>query len=169
VKWSWLQNPTVALIEFLAAVMAVGQSVARLSRYIYRLARAEGEEYRGVRIAAALAALVVVLAFSVVTWPVLIALAARGGDHGFMGAQYPLMLDGPAVIGAWLMLGQARARRPFSPMACSLLVIALATAAVASVFHAGSTAWLGVSLTDSAPAFVIAAAVRMVFWLRQET
>jgi hypothetical protein len=60
-KWSWLQNPAIALIELVASVIAVGQSVAWLCRYIYRLlTQAERERYRRVGIAAALTALAVV-------------------------------------------------------------------------------------------------------------
>jgi hypothetical protein len=45
-KWSWLQNPAVALIELSASVIAVVQSVAWLCRYIYRLqTEAENERY----------------------------------------------------------------------------------------------------------------------------
>jgi hypothetical protein len=162
-KLSWLQNPAVALIELLASVIAVLQSAAWLCRYIGRLARAEGGQYRRVRIAGAAAALAVVAAFAVVTWPVIIALAAKGGDHGFMGAMYPLQFDGLAFIGAWTMLGEARARQPFSPVSCCMLVITLATVAVASAFRTGSTAWVGVSLTDSAPTLAMVVVLWSVF------
>src|SRR5215469_818254 len=126
VKWSWLQNPAVALIELLASAIAVAQSVAWLCRYIYRLqTEAENERYRRVRISVALTALVVVVAFSAITWPVLVAEAAKAGDHGFMGVLDTLEFACLGLFAALTLLKEARARQRFSMFACVLLIITL--------------------------------------------
>jgi hypothetical protein len=153
-KWSWLQNPAVALIELMASLIAAGQSVAWLCRYIYRLlTQVEGERYRRVRIAAALTALVVVVAASAVTWSVILTEAVRTGNHGFMGVLYPLQLDGLAFVGAAMLLVDAWARRRFSLFACNLLAVALATVAAGFFFRGGP---IGLGATDSAPNLAIA-------------
>jgi hypothetical protein len=161
-KWSWLQNPAVALIELLASAIAVGQSVAWLCRYIYRLlTQTEKERYRRVLIAAALAGLVVVVASSAATWSVIMAEAVRTGNHGFLSVLYPLQLDGLAFLGAVILLAQARARQRFSPFACCLLAMALATVAAGFFFRSGPTGWIGSAATQSAPNLVIVALLCM--------
>jgi hypothetical protein len=161
-KWSWLQNPAVALIELLASAIAVVQSVAWLCRYIYRLLTpAETERYHRIRLAAAVAALVVVVACSAVTWPAIIAEAARTGNHGFLGVLYPLQFDSLALFGAVILLTEARGRQRFSLFAWSLLAITLATVAVAFFFRSGSTEWIGSAATQSAPNLAIVALLCM--------
>jgi cytochrome bd-type quinol oxidase subunit 2 len=153
-RFSWLQNPAVALIELLASVIAVAQSTAWLCRYIYRLLRKTEERYRRVRIAAAVAALIVVLASSAATWPVMMAEAVKTGNHGFLSVIYPLQLDGLAFLAAVILLDNARTWRRFSPFACSLLVVALATVAAGFFLHNGP---IGSAITSSAPNVVIVA------------
>jgi len=151
-KRSWLQNPSVALIEFLASVIAISQSVAWLCRYLYRLqTEAENERYRSFRIAVALAALVVVIAISAITWPVIMAEAAKGGNHGFVGVMYPLEFAFLGLFGAQTLLKEARAQQRFSPFACCLLAVTLATVATAYFFSSGPAGWLGTGATWSAP------------------
>lgn len=150
-KWSWLQNPAVALIGLVASVVSVIQGVAWLCRYIYRLqTETENERYRRIRIAVALTALVAVVAFSVITWPVLVAEAGKAGDHGLVGVLDPLEYAVLGFFGAQTLLMQARARQRFSAFACGLLVVTLATVATAYIFSSGSTAWIGSSLTSGA-------------------
>ena len=140
-KWSWLENPAVALIELLASVIALVQSVAWLCRYIYRLqTEAENERYRSLRIAVAVAALVVVIATSAITWPAIIAEAAKGGDRGVMGAMYPLEFAFLGFLAAVTLLQEARARQRFSTVACCLLAVTLATVATAYFFSSGPVA-----------------------------
>lgn len=149
-KWSWLQNPTVTLFGLLASVIAVVQGVASLCRYIYRLhTEAENERYRRVRISVALAALAVVVTFSAITWPVLIAEAAKARDHGFIGVLDVLELAFLGLFAAHTLLKDARARRRFSTFAWALLVITLATVATGYIFSSGSTAWIGSATTSS--------------------
>jgi len=162
-KWSWLQNPTVALIGLLASVIAVVQWVVSLCRYIYRLqTEAENERYRRIRIAVALAALVVVVAFSAITWPVLMAEAAKVGDRGFMSVLDPLQFAVLALFGAMTLLNQARARQRFSAFACCLLVVTLATVA-AGYFFSGGPAWIDAVVISSAANLGIAALTCMFF------
>jgi|ERR1035438_4830783 O-antigen/teichoic acid export membrane protein len=149
-KWAWLQNPAVSLIALWASVIAVVQWVASLCRYIYRLqTEAENERYRRVRIAVALAALVGVVAFSAITWPVLIAEAAKVGDHGFVGVLDVLEFAFLGLFAAQTLLKEAQAQQRFSTFACALLFITLATAATGYIFSSGSTAWIGASTTSS--------------------
>ena len=162
-KWSWLQNPEVALIELLASVIAVVQSVAWLCRCIYRLqTEAENERYRPVRIAVALAALIVAVAFSAITWPVLIAEAAKAGDRGFIGGLDPLEFALVAFLGAATLLNQARARQRFSAFACCLLVVTLATVAT-GYFSSSGPAWIGVGVISSAANLGMAVATIVFF------
>jgi len=148
-KLSWLQNPAVALIELLASVIAIVQSVAWLCRCIYRLqTEAENERYRRVRIAVALATLVVGLAFSAITWPVLMVEAAKVGDRGFMSVLDPLEFALLVFFGAVILLNQARARQRFSALACCLLVVTLATVATGYFFSSGP-AWIGAGVISS--------------------
>jgi hypothetical protein len=159
-KWSWLQNPAVALIELLASAIAVVQSVAWLCRLIYRLqTEAENERYRRLRIAAALAALAVVIVTSAITWPVIMAEAAKGGDHGFVGVMYPLEFAFLGVFGALTLLREARARQHFSPSACWVLAVTLAIVAIAYFFSSGPVGWIGAGATWSVPS------LGMVAWL----
>jgi cytochrome bd-type quinol oxidase subunit 2 len=163
-KWSWLQNPAVALIELLASVIAVVQSVAWLCRYIYRLqTEAENERYRSFRIAVALAALVVVIATSAITWPVIMAEAAKGGDHGFVGVMYPLEFAFLGLFGAQTLLKEARARQRFSPFACCVLAVTLTTVTTAYFFSSGPVGWIGTEAAWSAPNLGIVALVYMFF------
>ena len=163
-NWSWLQNPAVALIGLLASVIAVVQSVASLCRYVYRLqTEAENERYHRSRIAVALAALVVVIATSAITWPVIIAEAAKGGNHGFMGVTYPLEFALLGFYGAQTLLTEARARQRFSPFAWTLLVITLAAVATGYIFSSGPAGWIGTATTSSAPNLGIVAVV-YVLW-----
>jgi hypothetical protein len=170
VKWSWLQNPAVALIELLASVIAVGQSAAWLCRYIYRLARAEGEQYRGVRIAAALVALVMVVAFSVVTWPAIAAEAAKTGTGGVLGALYPTSMDLLAFTGAAMLLDDARARRRFSLMWCGVLFAGIGTAAMTALIYSGLHGWVG-GMAAAGPGVVVCAITPFMItrWARLET
>jgi cytochrome bd-type quinol oxidase subunit 2 len=162
-KWAWLQNPAVALIELLASVIAVIQTVAWLCRCIYRLqTEAQNERYRRVRIAVASATLVVAVAFSAITWPVLIAEAAKSGDHGFIGVLDPLEFALLAVFGAVTLLNEARARQRFSPFAYCLLAVTLATVATA-YFSSSGPAWIGASVTSSSANLGIVAATYMFF------
>jgi cytochrome bd-type quinol oxidase subunit 2 len=162
-KWSWLQNPAVALIELLASVIAVVQSVTWLCRCIYRLqTEAENERYRRVRIAVASAALVVAVAFSAITWPVLIAEAAKAGDHGFIGVLDPLEFALLVFLGAATLLKQARARQRFSAFACCLLIVTLAAVAT-GYFSSSGPAWIGAGVISSAANLGIAAATIMFF------
>jgi hypothetical protein len=149
-KWSWLQNPAVNLIGLLASVIAVIQWVASVCRYVHRLqTEAENEKYRRVRLAVALTALVVVAVFSVVTWPVLIAEAAKAGDRGFMGVLDVLEFALMGIVAAQGLLKEARTRQPFSVFASVLLFVTLTSVAVGYIFSSGSTAWIGTSLTAS--------------------
>lgn len=149
-KWSWLQSPAVGLIALSASVIAVVQWVTSLCRYVYRLqTEAENERYRRVRISVALAALVVVVTFSAITWPVLVAEAAKDGDHGFIGVLDVLEFAFLGLFATQTLLKEARARQPFSALACVLLLITLATVATAYIFSSGSTAWVGSALTSS--------------------
>ncbi len=168
-KWSWLQSPAVALIELLAAAMAVVQSVAWLCRYIYRLqTEAENERYRRVRIAAALAALVVVVASSAITWHVIMAEAAKNGDHGFMSVLDPLEFAFLGLVGAQTLLKEARAQQRFSPFACCLLAVTLATVAAAYFFSSGPTGSIGLGATSSAPNLgIVALAYMFLQYLRR--
>jgi cytochrome bd-type quinol oxidase subunit 2 len=163
-KLSWLQNPAVALIELLASAIAIVQSVAWFCRYIYRLqTEAENERYRPVRTAVALAVLVVVVASSAITWPVIMAEAVKGGNHGFIGVTYPLEFALLSYLGAATLLKQARARQRFSPFACCLLAVTLATVATGYFFSSGPTGWIGSATTSSAPNLGIVAVVYMLF------
>jgi cytochrome bd-type quinol oxidase subunit 2 len=162
-KWAWLQNPAVALIELLASVIAVIQTVAWLCRCIYRLqTEAENEQYRRIRIAVASATLAVVLAFSAITWPILIAEAAKAGDHGFIGVLDPLEFALLGFFGAVTLLNQARARQRFSAFACCLLVVTLATVAT-GYFSSSSPAWIGASVTSSSANLGIVTVVCVLF------
>jgi cytochrome bd-type quinol oxidase subunit 2 len=162
-KWAWLQNPAVALIELLASVIAVIQSVAWLCQRIYRLqTEAENERYRHVRIAVASATLAIAVAFSAITWPVLIAEAAKAGDHGFIGVLDPLEFALLACFGAVILLNQARARQRFSPFAYCLLAVTLATVATA-YFSSSGPAWIGAALAPSGANIGIVAATYMLF------
>lgn len=165
-KLAWLQNPAVALIGLLASVIAVVQSVAWLCRCICRLqTEAENERYRRIRIAVALAALVVVVATSAITWPVLIAEAAKAGDHGFAGVDDVLVFALLGFYAAYTLLQEARARERFSAFAWALLLITLATVATGYIFSSGSTAWVGASTTPSSANLAIATVV-YVLWRR---
>jgi hypothetical protein len=165
-KWSWLQSPAISLIELSASVIAVVQAVAWLCRYIYRLQTEAGNErYRGVRISVALAALVVVVTFSAITWPVLIAETAKAGDHGFIGVLDVLEFAFLGLFAAGTLLMEARARQRFSAFAWTLLVITLATVATGYIFSSGSTAWIG-SATASSSANLGIVAVVYVLWRR---
>jgi cytochrome bd-type quinol oxidase subunit 2 len=149
-KWSWLQSPAVALIELLASLIAVVQMIASLGRSIYKLQTdAKNERYRRVRIAAAVAALLVVVALSAMTWPVLITDAAKWGDHGYMGMLDALEFAFLGICAAQTLLSEAWRRERFSPYACCLLAVTLATVATAYSFSSGSTSWVGASLTGS--------------------
>jgi cytochrome bd-type quinol oxidase subunit 2 len=163
-KWAWLQNPSVALIELVASAIAVVQSVGWLCRYIYRvLTEIENERYRRVRIATAMAALAVVVASSAVTWPVIMAEAMKDGDHGFFGVLDPLNFDLLAFLGAVTLLKDARARQRFSPFASCLLGVTLATVAAAYIFSSGPSSWIGAATTSSAPNLGIVALTGMFF------
>jgi hypothetical protein len=165
-KWSWLQSPAVSLIGLLASVIAVVNWVASLCRYIHRLQTEAGNErFRRVRIAVALAALVVVVAFSVITWPVLIAETAKVGDHGFIGVLDVLEFALLGLFAAGTLLMEARGRRRFSAFAGILLVITLATVATAYIFSSGSTALIG-SMTASSSANLGIVTVVYVLWRR---
>jgi cytochrome bd-type quinol oxidase subunit 2 len=156
-KLSWLQNPAVALIELVASVIAIVQSVAWLCRCIYRLqTEAEKERYRRARVAVALATLVVAVAFSAITWPVLMAEAAKAGDRGYMSVLDTLEFALLAFYSAGILLHQARTRQRFSPFACCLLVVTLATVATGYFFSSGP-AWIGAGVTSSSANLGIAA------------
>jgi fatty acid desaturase len=117
----------------------------------YRLqTEAENERYRRVRIAVALAAFVVVVAFSAITWPVLIAEAAKAGDRGFMGVLDVLEFVFLGLFAAQTLFKEAQAQQRFSAFACALLFITLAAVATAYIFSSGSTAWVGASTSSSA-------------------
>ena len=164
-KWSWLQNPTVNLIGLLASVIAVVHWIASVCRYVHRLqTEAENEQYRRVRITVALTALVVVVAFPAVTWPVLIAEAAKAGDHGFMGMLDVLEFAFLGIFAAQSLLKEARARQRFSIFACVLLFVTLTTVAAGYIFSSsGSTAWIGASLTSSSTSLAIVALAYLFF------
>ena len=165
-KWSWLQNPAVSLIGLSASVIAVVQWVASLCRYIYRLQTEAGNErYRRVRISVALAALVVVVTFSAITWPILIAETAKAGDHGFIGVLDVLEFALLGLFAAGTLLMEARARQRFSTFAWALLVITLATVATGYTFSSGSTAWIG-SATASSSANLGIVTLVYVLWRR---
>jgi cytochrome bd-type quinol oxidase subunit 2 len=149
-KWSWLQNPAVALIALLASVIAIVQWLTSLCRYVYRLQKeAANERYRRVRIAAALSSAVVVIAISAITWPVLIAEAAKAGDHGFIGVLDVLEFAFLGLFAAQILLKEAQAKQRFSIFACALLFITLTTVATGYFFRNGSTAWIGTSIAPS--------------------
>ena len=163
-KLAWLQTPAVALIVIVGIGNSVVQSVTWLCRYIYRLqTEAENERYRRGRIAAALAALVVVVASSAITWPVIMAEAAKDGNHGFMGVLYPLEFAFLGLFGALTLLRQARARQRFSPFACCLLAVTLAAVATGYFFSSGPTGWIGTATTSSAVNLGIVAVVCLFF------
>ena len=163
-KWSWLQNPTVNLIGLLASVIAVVQWAASVCRYVHRLqTEAENEQYRRARITVALTALVVVVALSAVTWPVLIAEAARAGDHGYMGVLDVLEFAFLGIFAAQSLLKEARARQRFSTFACVLLFVTLTTVAAGYICSSASTAWIGASLTSSSANLAIVALVYLGF------
>lgn len=162
-KYAWLQSPAVALIGLLASVIAIIQAVASLCRCIYRLqTEAANERYRRVRITVASATLVAVVALSAITWPVLIAEAAKAGDHGFIGVLDPLEFALLGFFGAITLLQQARTRERFSAFACCLLVVTLATVATA-YFSSSGHAWIGASLTSSSANLGIVTVVYALF------
>jgi hypothetical protein len=167
-KLAWLQNPAVALIELLASAIAVVQSVAWLCRYVCRLqTEAENERYRRIRIAVALVALVAVVAFSAITWPVLIAEAAKAGDHGLSGVLDVLEFASLGFYAAYTLFQEARARQRFSAFAWAMLVITLATVATGYIFSSGSTAWIGASTTSSSDSLASVVVV-YVLWRRSQ-
>ena len=81
----------------------------------------------------------------------ILAEAAKGGDHGFVGVMYPLEFAFLGSLGATLLLLDAQERRRFSPFACGLLAVTLATVATGYIFSSGPTGWIGVATTSSAP------------------
>jgi cytochrome bd-type quinol oxidase subunit 2 len=168
VKFSWLQNPAVALIELVASVIAIVQSAAWLCRRINRLqTEAENERYRGARIAAALAALVASVAFSVITWPVLMAEAAKAGDRGYMSVLDTLEFALLALIGAGTLLNQAWTRKRFSVFACCLLAVTLATVAT-GYFGSSGPAWIGAGVTSSSANLgIVTVMIMFVRYVRQ--
>lgn len=157
-KWSWLQSPAVAMIGLLASAIAIVQAVAWLCRTIYKLqTEAKNERYRRARISAAAGALLVVVALSATTWPVLVAEAARAGDHGYMGVLDALEFAFLGIFAAQTLLKEARQRERFSPYAYCLLAVTLATVATAYSFSGGSSGWVGASLAGSSSNLAIAA------------
>jgi O-antigen/teichoic acid export membrane protein len=149
-RWSWLQDPAVTLIGLVASVIAIVQWVASLCRYIHQLqTEAEEEKYRRVRISIALVALVVVVAFPTMGWPVLTAEAAKAGDHGIMGVLDVLEFGFLGIFAALRLLDEARARKRFSTFECALLVITVITVAIAYSFGSGPNAWIGAAATSS--------------------
>jgi cell division protein FtsW (lipid II flippase) len=162
-KWSWLQSPAVALIELLASLMAVAQMIAWLGRSIHKLqTEAKNSRYRPIRIATAVAAFLVVVALSSMTWPVLIAEAAKWGDHGYMGVLDALEFALLGTYAAQTLLMDAWRRERFSPYAYCLLAVTLATVVAAYSFSSGSASWVGVSLTGSSSDLSIVALVYLL-------
>jgi len=169
-KWSWLQNPAVSLIGLSASVIAVVQWVVSLCRYIYRLQTEAGNErYRRVRILVALAALVVVITFSAITWPVLIAEVAETGDHGFIGVLDVLEFAFLGLLAAGSLLMEAQARERFSPMALTLLVITLTAMATGYIFTNGSIAWIGLATASSSASLGLVTVLYVLSWYSRQT
>ena len=107
-------------------------------------------------------ALAVAIAFSAITWPVLLEEAAKAGDHGFIGVLDPLEFALVAFLGAATLLNQAWARQRFSAFACCLLVVTLATVAT-GYFSSRGPAWIGVGVISSAANLGMAVATIMLF------
>jgi hypothetical protein len=103
------------------------------------------------------------VAFSAVTWPVLIAEAAKAGDHGFMGVLDVLEFAFLGIFAAQSLLKEARARQRFSIFAFVLLFVTLTTVAAGYIFSSDSTAWIGVSLTSSSTNLAIVALAYLLF------
>jgi cytochrome bd-type quinol oxidase subunit 2 len=163
-KWSWLQSPAVAMTGLLASVIAIVQMLAWLWQRIRKLqTEAENERYRRVRITAAAAAVLVVVALSAVTWPVLIAEAAKWGDRGYMGVLDALEFALLGIFAAQTLLREAWQRARFSPYACCLLAVMLVTVATAYSFSSGSTSWVGASLAGSSSNLAIIALAYLFF------
>ena len=107
-------------------MIALIQYVASFCRYIHRLqAEAKNERYRRTRIALAATALAVVVAFSAITWPVLITEPPRAGDHGFIAVLDVLEFACLGIYAATTLLLEARARECFSAFALALLPVTL--------------------------------------------
>jgi cell division protein FtsW (lipid II flippase) len=157
-KSSWLQSPAVAMIELLASVIAIVQTLAWLCRIIHKLqTEAKNERYRRVRMTVAVAALLVTVALSAMTWPVLIAEAAKSGDRGSMGVLDTLEFAFLGIFAAQILLKEAWMRERFSPYAYCLLTVTLVTVATAYSFSSGSASWVGASLTGSSSDLAIVA------------
>lgn len=103
------------------------------------------------------------MALSAITWPVLIADAAKAGDHGFIGVLDVLEFAFLGLYVAQTLLKEARARQRFSMFACALLFITLATVAVGYIFRSGSNAWIGASTTSSSTNLAIVALTYLFF------
>lgn len=67
------------------------------------------------------------------------------------------------LVGAQTLLKEARTRQRFSPFACCLLAVTLATVATGYFFGSGPTGWIGTATTSSAPSLGIVALVYMFF------
>jgi O-antigen/teichoic acid export membrane protein len=152
------------MIELLASVIAIVQMVAWLCQSIYKLqTEAKNERYRHVRITVAVSALLVVVAFSAITWPVLIAEAAKSGDRGYMGVLDALEFAFLGIFAAQTLLREAWRRERFSPYAYCLLAVTLATVATAFSFSSGSTSWIGASLAGSSSNLAIVTLTYLYF------
>jgi hypothetical protein len=142
---SWLSSPSVLLLSFLATVITVVQWLVVAARRIHRMSQTVGERQRSAFLVG-VAGLAAVAIISPLTWTAIWAEAVKTGNHGLIGALYPVMVDGSGLAAALVLLLDAREGfqlplRIFFEVSF-LLVGSLAVAAVVYIFHDQNGTWV---------------------------
>jgi hypothetical protein len=163
---SWLTSPTVLLLGLLSTAITVGQWLLCVARVLYRMSQ-DADERKRASFWVGVIGLAAVAVISPLTWSAIWAEAVKAGNHGWMGALYPVMVLGSGFVAAQNLLGDARGvfRLPVRVwfMLCFMLIGSLALAATMYFLHdrSGTPLW-SVGAVSAIPGVVIAMVVALM-------
>src|ERR1022692_1864123 len=136
---SWLDSPTVALLNFLATAIAIAQGAVSAAKWVHRLTRAE-DRYQRLYKMTVLSCFVAIAIIAPVSWQAVVTEARAAGNSGILALLYPVMMNGTAFSGALVLLaddqrGQER-RLPVAP--CGAVILGLGFAMATYIFSSAS-------------------------------
>lgn len=137
-RWSWLSNPTFAILNLIATTIAIGQFLLSLAKRLDKLLRAESKRERIGR-AVIFTCYVAIAILTPITWTTIVAIAQKSGNPGWQGFLYPLMLNGLSLIGTLALKMSVERKERFYFWPCFSIVFGLGSDSLFYTFGVTST------------------------------
>jgi hypothetical protein len=165
--WSWLYSPAVALVSFVAALIAIGQLIASVLRYVNETTKDEAKR-RFTHVGLASTSLAVMISVAVLSWSSIVTAASRSGSGGIIGETYPVSFDGLGIFSAVEFISAVLGKRRIPALGwCAFLASAIsATCVYALGFEPGWRQITSIIFISAIPSVTMFLTMAM-YWTRK--